>query len=89
MVPLPRTEAYGLAIGSTNNDRAGIRSFSATFYGVPSEHGQGTSGAPFASNPVDCSEAEPAWRLFVDTWPNPGLTQRSGLPAGRQRTGLD
>jgi hypothetical protein len=80
VVPLPRTEEYGLAIGSTNNDRAGIKSFSATFYGVPSEHGQGTSGAPFASNPVDCSEAEPAWRLFTDTWQNPGLTQRSGLP---------
>ncbi len=79
-VPLPRSEGYGLAIGSTNNDRAGIRSFSATFYGVPSEHGQGVSGVPFASNPVDCSEAEPAWRLFTDTWQNPGLTQRSGLP---------
>jgi hypothetical protein len=80
VVPLPRTEEYGLSIGSTNNVRVGIKSFSATFYGVPSEHGSGTSGAPFASNPVDCSEAEPAWRLFTDTWETPGLSQVSGLP---------
>ena len=78
MVPLPRSEGYGLAIGSMNNARAGVKIFSATFFGVPSEHGSGTSGAPFASNPVDCSEAEPAWRLFVDTWENPG--RADGLP---------
>jgi hypothetical protein len=84
VVPLPRSEGYGLAIGSTNNNRAQIRGFSATFFGVPSEHGSGTSGAPFASNPVDCAEAEPAWRLFTDTWEIPGLAMVSGLPAASE-----
>ena len=81
VVPLPRTEGYGLSIGSVNNSRVGIQAFSATFFGVPSEHGSGTSEEPFASNPVDCAEAEPSWRLFVDTWENPALSLPSGLPA--------
>jgi hypothetical protein len=80
VVPLPRTEGYGLSIGSVNNGRVNIRSFSATFYGVPSEHGSGTSGEPFATNPVNCSEAEPSWRVFLDTWESPGQSFLSGLP---------
>ncbi len=79
-IPLPRTEGYGLAIGAPNAGRIGIKAFSATFFGVPSEHGQGTSGAPFLTNPVNCSEAEPTWRLNLDSWENPGRTIADGLP---------
>ena len=88
VVPLPRTEGYGLAIGSVNNSRVLIKIFAATFFGVPSEHGSGTSGAPFASNPVDCAEPEPSWRLFVDSWENPALSLLSGLPAMTSVNGL-
>jgi hypothetical protein len=72
VVPLPRSEGYGLTIGSTNSARSGLKMFSAFFYGVPSEHGSGTSGAPFLSNPVNCSEAEPKWEVYADSWENPG-----------------
>jgi uncharacterized repeat protein (TIGR01451 family) len=72
VVPLPRSEGYGLTIGSTNSARAGVKMFSAFFYGVPSEHGAGTSGAPFLTNPVNCSEAEPKWEIYADSWENPG-----------------
>ena len=79
-IPLPRTEGYGLAIGSPNATRIGVKSFSATFFGVPSEQGQGSSRAPFLTNPVDCSEAEPTWQLSLDSWENPGRTIADGLP---------
>jgi uncharacterized repeat protein (TIGR01451 family) len=72
VVPLPRSEGYGLTIGSTNSARAGVKMFSAFFYGVPSEHGAGTSGAPFLTNPVDCSEAEPKWKVYANSWEDPG-----------------
>ncbi len=66
--PLPRSEKYGLVIGSTNATRVLLRSFSATFWGVPSAHGSGITGAPFLSNPVDCSDSrtglEPDHRLL-------------------------
>ncbi len=81
VVPLPRTEGYGLTIGSTNSARASVKMFSAFFFGVPSEHGQGTSGAPFLSNPVNCSEAEPKWEVYADSWENPGRTNPvNGFP---------
>jgi hypothetical protein len=80
VVPLPRTESYGLTIGSANAARVGLQGFSATFFGVPSEHGQGNSGAPFLTNPVNCSEAEPTWRLSVDSWEQPGVTLADGRP---------
>ncbi len=81
VVPLPRDEGYGLTIGSTNTGRAGLKMFSAFFYGVPSEHGSGTSGAPFLSNPVNCSEAEPKWEVFADSWENPGrVNPVTGFP---------
>ena len=79
--PLPRTEKYGLVIGSTNATRVLLRSFSATFWGVPSLHGSGVSGVPFLSNPVDCSDGEPGWKLVTDSWEHPGLTSPvTGFP---------
>jgi hypothetical protein len=78
--PLPRTAAYGLEVGSTNAIIIGITGFSTDFYGVPSQHGSGSSEAPFLSNPVDCSEAEPAWKLAADSWENAGTYLPSGFP---------
>ena len=80
VVPLPRTESYGLRVGSSNLLLGEIPSFGATFFGIPSEHGSGTSPAPFLSNPVDCSDAEPTWKLLADSWENPGALLPNGFP---------
>ena len=71
--PLPRSGKYGLVIGSTNATRVSLKAFGAKFWGVPSEHGSGITGAPFLSNSVDCSEPEPILgshpRLLGTPWP--------------------
>ena len=80
VVPLPRTESYGLRVGSSNLPLGEIPSFGVTFFGIPSEHGSGASAAPFLSNPVDCSAAGPTWTLLADSWENPGALLPSGFP---------
>ena len=90
VVPLPRTEAYGLTIGSLNTPYAvNVVSFDTIFcsYGAEGEPGAGTcnppSGsdrAPFLSNPLDCSNPEPKWNLLVDSWENAGTYTSGGLP---------
>ncbi len=78
--PLPRTEAYGLTVGALNLPYELVGGFDTTFYGVPSEHKSGTTDAPFLSNPVNCSEAEPKWGFFGDSWENPGPILPTGQP---------
>jgi hypothetical protein len=81
VVPLPRSEAYGLTVGSRNVPRkAELSMFGTTFYGVPSEHGSGTSEAPFLSNPVDCSDADPSWKLIYDSWEASAVLLPNGFP---------
>ena len=77
---LPRTESYGLAIGTPTIPALELSQFQSTFFGVPSQHGSGTSGAPFLSNPVDCSVTDPAWRIAVDSSQNPGVLRALGVP---------
>jgi hypothetical protein len=80
---LPRTESYGLSVGATNIARSGpveLVGFGSTFFGVPTQHGSGATEAPFLSNPLDCSEADPAWSLIYDSWQQPGTHLPSGLP---------
>ena len=75
VTPRARTESYGLTLGSTNAGRIHISGFATVFNGtVPN----GTE-APFLSNPVDCSDANPLWHVFLDSWENPGRL----LPSGR------
>ncbi len=78
--PLPRTESYGLTVGTPNVPAIGVLSFSATFFGTPSQHGSGTSGAPFLSNPVDCSEADPTWHIAIDSGQHAGALRGLGIP---------
>ena len=76
-----RAESYGLTIGSPGTQRLqSVTGFAAHFYGVPSQNGSGTSGAPFLTNPVNCGDAQPTWKLAIDSWENPGTTLPSGLP---------
>jgi len=80
VTPLPRTASYGLSVGSINANRIAINGFSSTFFGVPSQHGSGSTEAPFLSNPLDCSEAEPTWRLAISFWNFGGPYLPSGFP---------
>ncbi len=80
VVPLPRTEAYGLTIGALNLPRAIVAGFDTTFYGVPAEHKSGSTNAPFLTNPVDCSNPEPKWGFFSDSWENAGPFLPTGQP---------
>jgi hypothetical protein len=77
---LPRSESYGLRTGSKNLFRAAPKSVTITLFGVPSQHGSGTTEAPFVSNSSDCSDAKPAWELAVDSWEHEGATLVDGLP---------
>jgi hypothetical protein len=36
--------------------------------------------APFLTNPIDCSDAAPAWKLAVDSWESAGGRLPNGLP---------
>jgi hypothetical protein len=74
VIPRARTESYGLTLGSANTGRLSVKAFSTVFNGTVSG-----SGAPFLSNPVDCSESDPAWKVTIDSWENPGQL----LPSGR------
>ena len=89
VVPLPRTESYGLTIGAKNPPLlARVNSFSTIFcsYGASAPPGAsckepaGVPGAPFLSNPLDCSNPHPAWKLAADSWENPGGYLPNGLP---------
>ena len=81
VVPLPRSEGYGLTIGATDAPRAGLKMFSAYFFGVPSEHESGNSGAPFLSNSVNCSDTKPKWEVYADSWEDPGrMNPETGFP---------
>jgi hypothetical protein len=80
VAPLPRSESYGLTIGTANLPLVSLGYFGSTFFGVPSEHGSGNSGAPFLSNPVDCSEAEPTWKIAADSYEHSGTLLPNGFP---------
>ncbi len=83
----PRTKSYGLTIGTPNIPNVGISAFSATFFGVPGQRpvtgphdGSGGSEAPFLSNPIDCSEAEPTWSIASDSQVHAGSLIGLGIP---------
>ncbi|HUC00113.1 MAG TPA: hypothetical protein VMS11_09840 [Solirubrobacterales bacterium] len=77
---LPRTSSYGLTVGTPNIPAVGVYGANVEFFGTPSEHGLGTSGAPFLSNPVDCSEADPTWRIAIDSVEHAGALVGLGVP---------
>ncbi len=89
VVPLPRTEDYGLTIGSWNTPFGiNVVTFGTTFcaYGAQGSPGSssckapsGSEDSPFLSNPLDCSNPEPTWKVLADSWENAG-TYVKGLP---------
>jgi len=84
---LPRTESYGLTVGTRDATRyysvlGPITTFCSYTTQVSGDECVAPSGstAPFLSNPVDCSDADPIWRIAIDSWENPGLNLPNGLP---------
>ena len=76
----PRTGQYGVTVASPGiATPANIAGATVALFGVPSE-GNGTGGAPmpFMTNPVNCQEAEPVTKLFVDSWQFPGRLLETG-----------
>jgi hypothetical protein len=76
VTPRARTESYGLTLGTENAGRIGIKAFTTHFNGIVSN---GTE-APFLSNPVDCSETNPVWKVFLDSWEDPARLLPTGRP---------
>jgi hypothetical protein len=76
----PRTDQYGVTVASPGIAiAADITGVKVSLFGVPSQD-NGTSGAPmpFMTDPVNCQEAEPSSKLFVDSWLFPGRTLEAG-----------
>ena len=76
----PRTEGYAISIGADNAPLLLFKFVKITFWGVPADHGSGGNGAPFLTNPVNCSETDPEWKLAVNTWELGGARLPDGLP---------
>ncbi|HEV7784567.1 MAG TPA: hypothetical protein VGQ28_04465, partial [Thermoanaerobaculia bacterium] len=90
VAPLPRSESYGLTIGSKSIPQiSNAWSVETTLCGYGAQESPGLSrckapsestGAPFLSNPIDCSEAQPTWKLAADSWPHAGTYLPNGFP---------
>ncbi len=78
---LPRTHGYRIALGSIDAAiGAGLSDLTAVLYGIPSQHVSSAIEAPFVSNPLDCSQAEPTFDIAVDSWQRSGARLSDGLP---------
>ena len=68
--PRPRSEGYGLTLGAVDAPHILIfQNFEARFFGFPQRGDETPSAeAPFLTNPVDCSEKDPEWGVFLDSW---------------------
>jgi hypothetical protein len=90
--PLPRTESYGLTVGTPTIPAVNVTAVDANFCssGVEGEgivlgslkckSPAGFAGSPFLSNPVDCSEAEPTWSIAIDSAEHAGALLGLGIP---------
>jgi hypothetical protein len=76
----PRTESYGLTVGTPNIPSVNMSAFKAILFGTPSLHGSGDVPVPFLSNPVDCSETEPKWSIAIDSTEHTGSLRELGVP---------
>jgi hypothetical protein len=83
----PRTDSYGLTVGTPNIPSVGTHAFSAVFFGVPGRQpitgpkdGSGGTEAPFVSNPVNCSDAAPRWSIAIDSNQHAGSLLGLGIP---------
>jgi hypothetical protein len=76
----PRTKSYAITVGTPSVPAIGIAGVVVTFFGTPSDHGFGTSGAPLLSDPLDCSEAGPSWSIAIDSAQHAGALLGLGIP---------
>ncbi len=83
----PRGGGYGLNITVPGASRYLITGISATLWGVPSQHpgafGEPPAGGPaipFLSNQSDCLDAQPATKIYVDSWEHPARMASDGTP---------
>jgi hypothetical protein len=85
----PRTESYGLTVGAIDalGRPIALNGVTTTFcgYGLADTFNcniaSGSTASPFLTNPVDCSDTDPTWKLIVDSWENTGLRlPGSGTP---------
>jgi hypothetical protein len=89
--PQSRNDSYALTVGTPNSASVRVSDFSAAFcgYGVEGD-GQakpfkckssaGFFGAPFLSNPVDCSALKPTWSIAIDSVEHSGGLLELGVP---------
>jgi hypothetical protein len=87
---LPRSEAYDLTIGSHNTPiGVEVDSFDTVFcsYGAPDSTEaepcnpqSASTGVPFLSDPLDCTNPTPTWSLLADSWENAGTYTAGALP---------
>jgi hypothetical protein len=90
VIPLPRTESYGLTIGIENVPPVvNLASLVIVLcgYGAQGPPGGSQCNAPsdsatgsFLSNPLDCHGPQPTWKLLADSWKNPGSYFAGGFP---------
>jgi hypothetical protein len=78
--PQSRTDSYGLTVGAPNAPAVGAVATRITLFGIPSQYGSGATNAPFLSNPLDCSEAEPSWSIAIDSQQHAGALRELGVP---------
>jgi LysM repeat protein len=83
----PRTESYGLTVGTPTIPPVELVAFTSTFFGVPGQQpitgpkdGSGGTEAPFLSNPVDCSDPDPIWSIASDSQQHTGGLLGLGVP---------
>ena len=84
-----RSESYGLTIGSVGTTRIAPPKVVTVFCGYGGEGIEeslnckapsGSAEAPFLTNPVDCSDANPIWQVAADSWEHPGRRILNGVP---------
>ena len=75
------TEVFGFATTFCSHGTEGT-GFEVELHGIPynCKAPPGSGEAPFLSNPVDCSEANPTWGLVIDSWYQAGTHLPGGLP---------
>ena len=84
----PRTESYDLTVGSTGASRILFPSIRTTFCGYGTngagnptcKASPGAADAPFLTNPVNCSDADPIWKIAADSWEHAGRRVLNGVP---------
>jgi hypothetical protein len=87
---LPRTKSYGLTVATPGIPAVNVSSAGAEFCSYGAEYNgayspgtcnaPSSAAAPFLSNPVDCSKADPTWSITIDSREHAGSLRSLGVP---------